>query len=170
MKALRTMLAFASVTALMGLSHAPALASAISPDFVEVPSLAGAAVSGSAVIDGLRGGRLVVGRYAITVPPGAIMGRATVTLSVPDRTTMRCELRIAPASLNRFVRPVILEADCSGWGTDTVLPLVKTVTFDESKGIWLLVPNVTVNVANKRVYTPLWHFSQYGQVQGKAGW
>ena len=170
MKALRSLFTVASVTALMVLFQAFALATANSPDFVEVPAIAGADVSASAVIDGFRGGRLVVGRYAINIPRGAFMGRATVTLTVPNSTSMRCELQISPASHNHFLRPVGLEANCSGWGTDAMLPNVRTVVLDESKGVWSLVPNVSVNVANKTVYTPLWHFSQYGQVQGKAGW
>jgi hypothetical protein len=82
---------------------------------------------------------------------------------------MQCELRIDPPSANGFLAPMVLEANVSG-ARNVNLLLLRTVTRDETTGVWALVPQISVNVANQTVMTPLLHFSKYGIVQGKAGW
>jgi hypothetical protein len=144
-------------------------ASTTDPAFVRVPSTGTASLSGSATIGGLLGGSLKVGRYTVTVPPGAYLGTATITIKVPDPTVLRCDLSISPASANHFLVPVTLVADASGANGISLISL-QTVTLNETTGVWGLVPNVSVNVLNQRVYTPLFHFSKYGIVGGKGGW
>ena len=159
----------AIVLALLSLGIATAFASLTAPNFVRVPAVGSQPLGGSAVIDGSRGGTLTVGRFTVRVPVGAYLGKATIAIAVPDPRVLQCNLAITPASANHFVLPVVLQTNVKG-ATGISLLSLQTVTLDESTGIWRLVPNVSVNVLNQTVYTPLLHFSKYGIVEGKGGW
>jgi hypothetical protein len=135
---------------------------------ITVPVVPGP-TEGSVTIDGLLGGTLHVGRFTLVVPPAALRQRATITMRIPDPSTMRVELSISPASANNFLVPVTLMSNVAG----TDVPLVsklQTVWYDELKGVWRPVPGSAVNVAGLQVYAPLFHFSTYGINDGKAGW
>jgi hypothetical protein len=151
-----------------------ALASDSAPNFVRVPSTTTASLSGSDTINGLLGGSLTVGRFKVRVPPGAYIGKATITIVVPDRSVLQANLEISPASANRFLVPVVLETNVTGATVSgsivSNLLLLNTITRNESTGAWQLLPNVSVNVLNRTTYTPLFHFSKYGIVYGKGGW
>ena len=154
-------------TLVAALGASTLLASPTDPSFLTVPAMAGPA-SRSLLVNGAKGGQLVLGRYQVDVPPRAFAGMATITLCVPDPTRMRCELSISPASANHFVFPVTLVANCTG--SRSPMLEVQTVTLDPSTGIWNVVPGTIANSYNLTLYTPLWHFSSYGQVGNRAGW
>lgn len=125
--------------------------------------------SGEAMIDGAIGGTLQVGRFTLTVPPGAFAGTATVSIFIPDQSVVHCQLGISPASANGFAVPVTLRSDCSG--TIVLDPAqLAELWFDEAAQVWRQVPGANVDIVNTDVIAPLHHFSDYGVVDGKAGW
>lgn len=126
-------------------------------------------LSGSTSIDGAVGGQLSVGRFKLVFPKGAFLGRATVSITVPDTSVVRCDLSIDPPSANRFAVPVTLSSDCRGTNVVVASRLV-TVWLDESTGLWRPVPGSTPDAANVSVRAPLRHFSLYGVLESKAGW
>lgn len=119
----------------------------------------------SAEIDGSVGGSLQAGRWTVVVPPGAFSGVGTVTLTVPDRTAIACELDIKPGSLNKFVTPVLLSFSTQGLNVD---PAALTLYwYDPQTKTWVDVHG-TGDSGKQTVTAPLWHFSIYKA--GKAGW
>jgi len=135
---------------------------------ITVPAVPGP-TEGSVTLAALLGGTLSVGRFTLIVPPAALRQRATITMRVPDPSTMRVELSISPASANNFRVPLTLVSNVSGTDVPVVSKL-QTVWFDELNGVWRPVPGSAVNVAGLTVYAPLFHFSTYGINDGKAGW
>jgi len=156
--------------ALLVLSGVPSsFAYQVNPTFVRVPATSDQ-VSGSALIDGSKGGSLTVGRFTVNVPKGAYIGKASVSIQAPDPTTLRCELGISGTrSILGFLKPVTLQTDCRG-AVDVDPSNLQVIWFNESQGLWVLVPNTILDLKLTRLLTPLWHFSQYGVVDGKAGW
>ena len=141
----------------------------VNPTFVRVPTTSDQ-VSGSTVIDGSKGGSLTVGRFTVNVPKGAYIGNATVSIQAPDPTTLRCELGISGTrSILGFLKPVTLQTDCRG-AVDVDPSNLQVIWFNEAQSLWVLVPNTILDLKLTRLLTPLWHFSQYGVVDGKAGW
>lgn len=141
-----------------------------SPSFLKVPEPATVeAVNKSASIDGLKGGKLSLGRFTITVPAGAYRGAATVTLFVPDRKQLCCALGISPPSLNAFLKPVEMRVDFKN-SNATDASQIDVMRFDPKLGLWVPVSGTAVQFEESATTTPLWHFSLYGVVQGKAGW
>jgi hypothetical protein len=160
------------------LPTAPAEGGIKNPDFVHsakapmgsfssTSALAG--LSGSASIDGAVGGQLCVGRFTLVIPPGAFAGRATVSITVPDSAVVRCQLGIDPPTANHFAVPVTLRSDCSGTSAVAANQLAQ-LWFDPHVGAWCPVPGFAPDVPNFDVVAPLWHFSDYGVVDGRAGW
>lgn len=145
------------------------------PSFVRVPgagagtfsSDSGLPDTSSAIIDGATGGTLSNGRFQLVIPPGAFTGTARLTLFVPDRTVVQCELGISPPEANRFARPVKLIADCNS-GLNIIPARLETLWYDESRGLWVTVPGSVIS--GSTITTPLAHFSIYGIVDSKAGW
>jgi len=125
---------------------------------------------GDARIQGFEGGELHVGHFRLTVPPGAWVGEGRVSMLVPDRSKLSCQLEVQPASLNQFLVPVTLEArfdDCNVARPDSVL----VIWFDPVANRWKQVSTPAgVNLTQRSVVTALWHFSRYAVVDGKAGW
>jgi hypothetical protein len=50
------------------------------------------------------------------------------------------------------------------------LTRLETLWFDELAQRWVLVLGSAVESASGRITTPLQHFSEYGVIEGKAGW
>jgi hypothetical protein len=119
----------------------------------------------SSLIDGSRGGVLHAGRFTLTVPRGAFLGRANIACLLPDSTRMLCDLRLPPGIPNRFTVPVVLSLHTEGLGVDE-----KTLSifwYDPSVKGWRALPTVA-NPNGRTVSTALTHFSRY--LGGKAGW
>jgi hypothetical protein len=143
-----------------------------SGDLVVAPAPATSGpLSGSAEIDGGKGGSLTVGRFTVQVQPGSYKGNATIRIFVPDQTILRCSLDISPLSSNHFLVPVLLSTDYSGATVADAGATLVHVWFDEDAGVWREVPGSTSNVASRKVVAPLGHFSDYGVIdEGRAGW
>jgi len=123
------------------------------------------AVRVSASMDGDRGGMLRAGRFSVKVPPGALTGIATVTLTMPDSTMMVCDLSIAPSSANTFKVPVQLTADLSS--TDVDASTLTMYWYDPNHLTWVNC-SAKSRTLGTLVTMSLDHFSRYGA--GKAGW
>ena len=143
------------------------VASPTRPRFIQVP-VTSTTASGSAVIDGLRGGSLTVGRFTVRVPKGAWLGKATVSIEVPDPAVLTCKLGLRGQVVN-FLVPVLLVSDVGG-AIDTDPEQLQVVCLNEDKGVWELVPDSLLYLDVLKLLTPLPHFSSYGVVEGKAGW
>lgn len=172
-------LALASVAWLTGCGKGPSSPGANEfrdPQFVRVVPRPGTLesgptgpASGSAEIQGELGGRVNVGRFAVTVPPGAFKGLASVSITVPDQMVLQCALDIAPVTANSFSPSVVLEIDYAG--TDVTDPsALMNLWYDEMAGTWRQLPGTQVDTERMLVSAPLSHFSLYGIVEGKAGW
>ena len=111
-----------AVLALTGCSDLPTQVSGESPSGtapmnvtdLEEPGTGGeqggsTAMSVSEYIDGDVGGVVQLGSWRVTIPPRAMRGEGTVTLTVADLASLVCELRVEPAQLNDFRKPAILE-------------------------------------------------------------
>jgi hypothetical protein len=130
-------------------------------------------------VDGLVGGRLVCGRYVLSIPPGAFAGVGMVSMALPDSTLMLCNLTIAPAELNAFQLPVSLEIHTSETTADT--DSLEIYWWDPGNSRWTAMGCQKSNSLQKALkdelltsdpavgaYVPLSHFSTYAS--GKAGW
>ncbi len=123
--------------------------------------------SKSVAIDGAKGGSICVGRFTLTVPPGAWYGSGTITLSVPDESKLMCDLTISPASLNGFSVPLTLRTKTTGCNTtDSLLPAY----WDPTLATWTHITGGYQDVTSKDTVAPLYHFSRYGTLEAKAGW
>lgn len=163
-----------AVLALSGCSTSPSRVGAptttvSNPVFEAAPQPVGGyttatdSLSASAVIDGLAGGSLSYGSFRIDVPPGAYVGKATITVAQSDPTVLKCDISIAPATLNHFLVPVTLSAKLPN---STALT-DQMMWFDPTASLWQLIP--TISDANAlELHSQLWHFSTYGC--GRAGW
>ena len=132
-------------------------------------NLAGAlptSLRSTANLDGSRGGMVRVGRFSVKIPPGAFIGPATVTMSMPDSNVMICDLAITPQAANKFKYPVQLTADFSSSGITDVSTLT-TYWYDPTRITWVNL-SAKSRISGSAVTTALEHFSTYGS--GKAGW
>jgi hypothetical protein len=120
-------------------------------------------------VDGAKGGSFSYGNFKLVVPAGAFAGKATLTITVPDPSVMRCALSISPPEANAFAVPVLLVSDCSK-ATNLNTLAMQTLWYDELNSVWVVVPGSTVNASALTITTPLAHFSEYGVVDSKAGW
>jgi hypothetical protein len=172
------LLATVSVVAIgAGLAHArkadaPAVAAAVpgalvAPGPVSVSDPPLDAKSKTFEIDGAVGGSCKHGRFQVTVPAGAWRGTASITISVPDQTKLACDLTISPATANGFAVPVVLTMKTKG--CDPAVPLTAGY-FDPVSGKWTEVPGAYQDAVSKNVIVPLYHFSRYGALDGRAGW
>jgi hypothetical protein len=118
-------------------------------------------------IDGALGGSVRLGRFTLTVPPGAYYGKATITIAVPNRSKVACSLSISPASANGFSLPIVLTMKTKG--CNTTEPLAAGY-FDPALGRWTRVAGAYQDADSKDVIAPLYHFSVYGALPGRAGW
>jgi len=121
-------------------------------------------LTGSLVIDGAVGGKLSVGSYRVEVPAGAIKGTATITITQPDPSVLKCDLAIDPPSANQFAVPVTLVAKLPN---SAALDTDQNMWLDPSAQSWRLLPS-TADSARIELRSDLWHFSTYGT--GRAGW
>ena len=121
-------------------------------------------------INGRLGGRVAAGNFTVVIPPLAIAGTATVTVSQPDVAKPFVELNISPASANRFRVPVTLIADATPMDS-RLLSLAYISWYNPATRTWVRVPSSVVILGSRTVQAPLWHFSTYSvEAGGKAGW
>lgn len=147
------------------------------PTFVRVaapPSGAFGATSGSSTtaslaIDGAVGGSIDCGNFTVIIPAGAISGKATVTITVPDPAVMHCQLSVSPPVANTLAIPIRLVANCST-ASNLSAWAMQTLRYDMAIDQWVIVPGSEVNTVDETITTPLSDFSEYGVVDGKAGW
>ena len=123
-----------------------------------------APLTASQDIDGAVGGKVGVGPYRIEVPPGAFKGVATITITQPDPTVLKCDLSISPASANQFAVPVVLAVRLPN---SLALTVDQNMWLDPGVDLWRLIPS-TPDLLSTELRSPLWHFSKYGT--GRAGW
>jgi len=119
----------------------------------------------SAKIDGLLGGKVACGRFTVIVPPGAYIGPATITITIPDPTIQVCDLSISPTTANHFVLPVRLVNDVKDCSVDATT--LTTYWYDTTGTKWVDMKAAT-DSGSGTVTASLHHFSKYGT--GKAGW
>jgi hypothetical protein len=122
-------------------------------------------------IDGSVGGTLTNGRWTVAVPPDAVTGEVSVSVTVTSLTSNRVDLSITPGSQNHFDKPVILTVDCSTMQQGQLRNLA-IYWLDPSVGTWVQVDGSTVDMTHRTVSAPLQHFSTYctGPAGGKVGW
>jgi hypothetical protein len=132
----------------------------------------------AARVDGAAGAKLQCGRFFLMVPPGAVDGEGTVTMTMEDSTVMVCDVEIFPAELNGFKEPVSLSL-CTN-DTDASPDTLSIYWYDKDRNDWVdmgcdkdLSDNVEMTeapypVSMRGVMTTLSHFSRYSG--GKAGW
>ena len=115
-------------------------------------------------LDGAQGGTFTYGRVTVAFPPGAVSGRARVTIHVPQSATVECDLNISPAPLNQFSQPVRLTLNCQGTDVtpDNIAGLC--IYWHEPKGGWVKVGD-QVDPSTLSVSADLQHFSSY-----RSGW
>ncbi len=149
-------------------NHGLMAAGPLNHRMVEVPANA-APLAGSLTIIGRVGGTLSVGRFTVSVPPGALMGTAQISIQVPDPTRMACRLNISPSWANSFKGQVGLACDVSGGNFADEGDLIWA-WYDARSLKWQPITASTVNPVNHTVYAPLSRFSDYGVYEGKGGW
>jgi len=118
----------------------------------------------STAVNGLLGGVVRNGDWTVTVPAGAYSGTGVVTVTVTDPSVRKCDLSIAPLSLNSFQKPVTLT--CKLQTLDQVQTYVIK-WWDPSTGKWVDLPT-TRDTMRLTCSASLPHFSTYSC--GKAGW
>jgi hypothetical protein len=141
---------------------------AASPDAAGAPGEPGSIAVGRPV-DGSAGGVVVLGRFRVTVPPGAFDGRATITVVVPDPASFSCSLAIDPPQVSPFRVPVVLEIDCRGAGVLGASNLALA-SWDPELGAWRLLESSRFDGTTSTVQGSLDSFSQYQVVDTRAGW
>lgn len=145
-------------------------AASVQPQAATAPSAAIRSATSTKTIDGRRGGRVTAGNFTVMIPPLAITGTATVTVTQPDVTQPFVDLDISPASANRFRVPVTLIADATPMDSK-LLGLAYISWYNPATRTWVRVPSSVVNLESRTVQAPLWHFSRYRvESGGKAGW
>lgn len=126
----------------------------------------GNVATSTAEIDGALGGTVKCGRWSVVVPAGAFEGVGTVSIAVPDRNGLACDLDIKPGSLNKFLLPVSLVVSTAGLDVD---PTTLTIYYyDPATGKWF-DQQATGDSGKQTVTASLLHFSFYA-LGGKAGW
>lgn len=163
-----SLLALATLATLLTFSKDPAAAATVG-DVVNA-AYGAAGVTSSVHVNALAGGTVSAGRMTVVIPPGALYGNATVTLTQPDTAQLVTELHISPESLNHFALPVILTMRTAGLLSLDVLQSSRIEWFNPATSQWVPVPGSLVNVAGLSLQAPLWHFSTYRATGGKAGW
>lgn len=119
-------------------------------------------------INGQSGGTVSCGHFKLVVPPGAFAGRATVSLTVPDPSVMKCQLDVSSAGA-QLLLPVLLEADCSS-GVNVDPSSLVMMWDDVQNDRWDVVPGSSVSAATLVVGAPVLRCGSYGVAGGKAGW
>jgi hypothetical protein len=123
----------------------------------------------SKTVYGVAGGQVSAGNFTVVIPPLAISGTATVTVTQPDASKPYVSLRIFPASANKFRVPVTLIANAAPMSTEK-LALAYISWFNPSTRRWEPMAS-KVNLESRTVMCPLRHFSNYAvESGGKAGW
>ena len=141
----------------------------VQPKATTGPSAAILATS-TTTINGKLGGRVTAGNFTVMIPPLAITGTATVTVTQPDVARPFVNLDISPASANRFRMPVTVIADATPMDSRQ-LSLAYISWYDPAAGRWIRTPYSVASLTRRTVQAPLWHFSQYRvESGGKAGW
>lgn len=156
-------------TASTGPAGAPAAATEsglASPEVVTDTALA-SAVTLSAVIDGLKGGRLENDHVRLDIPSGAFAGLATVSVKFDDPTRFIVDLDIQPPLLDRFAQDVELRLKCGGKSRTSTTPAAWW--WNPSDSLWYGLTSSQYDSSGDEVRVKLRHFSTYA-AGGKAGW
>lgn len=108
---------------------------------------------------GLLGGVIKIGPHKLIIPPGAVLGRKTITAEITkgDKTN---SIKFSPQGL-KFLVPSVLTvsyANCKYGGLLSLLRLAYTS--DDLKSILELLPAIP-NPLNKTVIGTIGHFSRY---------
>ena len=163
-------LVVASLLALAGCSMHPTAPDApVGQSFTPsaVPGVAASStvsLVASKAIDGRVGGVVSVGHWKVVVPDGAYSGTGTITITVPDTSVDKCDLSIAPSSLNRFSEPVELRYLCASMREADNRDMRWWDPVNQS---WVVIKSWPESSDVSRC-APLKHFSTYAS--GKAGW
>lgn len=143
--------------------------SALQPPFI-APVIEPGRSETSVTVNGQKGATIRVGRATVNIPKHAFTGKAQVTVTIPDASTMEVHLQISPAWKNDFAQPVALEFDTNECGSDP--RYMQILWFDPSENGWVEIPCV-VDAAARKVSAKLGHFSEYKAVCGlkqRSGW
>ncbi|MGH7724228.1 MAG: hypothetical protein ACREOU_02240 [Candidatus Eiseniibacteriota bacterium] len=122
-------------------------------------------------VDGATGGSLTSGRWTVSIPANAFSGTAQVQVSSPSPRSWRCQLSFSPGDKNNFAEPVMLTVDCHNIPPPRMRDYM-ILYFNPTTSAWEPIVGSTVNVRNKTVSAPLYHFSNtyaLGTVDGPAG-
>src|SRR5262245_44036824 len=92
-------------------AFAPDAGSAAPAGAVPMPMSQVVSVTNSKTMMGMLGGTVTAGNFTVVVPPLAVSGTVTVTVTQPDREKPYVELSISPTSANKFRTPVTLIAN-----------------------------------------------------------
>ncbi len=121
-------------------------------------------------IDGTLGGVVAAGDFTVVIPPLAISGTASVTVTQPDLSKPVVQLNITPESANEFKLPVTLIANASRMDPKR-LAVAYMSYFNPGTRKWEPVQGSKVDLVLRTVQAPLMHFSTYRvESGGKAGW
>jgi len=108
---------------------------------------------------GLLGGVIKIGPHKLIIPPGAVLGRKTITARITkgDKTN---SIQFSPEGL-KFLVPAVLTVSYSNCKYGGLLSLLQLAyTSDDMKSILELLPAVP-NPLNKTVIGKIGHFSRY---------
>jgi hypothetical protein len=115
------------------------------------------------MIEADKGGKVVCGRYQVTLPAGALASDTYITVRDPGNWFVSCELE--PHGI-QFLVPVELQIDLHG---------LYYSPFTDWSIFWLAGDdgqwqNQGGSFADEKVKASLWHFSTYAPARGRAGW
>jgi hypothetical protein len=114
------------------------------------------------LINADHGGKVVYGRYQVTLPKGALAADTYITVRDPANEFVSCELE--PHGI-QFLVPVELQIDMHGL---QYLPFTDwSIYWLAAEGQW---QDQGGTFESEKVRTSLWHFSEYAPGRGRAGW
>lgn len=106
---------------------------------------------------GLLGGVINIGPHKLIIPPGAVLGKKTITAQITAGDVTN-SIKFSPEGL-KFLVPSVLTISWSNCKYTGLLSLLKLAyTSDDLKSILELLPAVQVN---KTVIGTIGHFSRY---------
>ena len=125
----------------------------------DVPAASAASVSASLKIKGPEGGTLSAGIFTVVIPPGAVEGSATITVSQPDPSQPVAVLSIHPNDKNSFAVPVTLTATLPN--LDAAWLMKSGMSEQSDLGTWQAMSSSQADAQTMTVSASLAHFSTY---------